>query len=159
MQLAAACLVGSSKNTIPYDDIFYSSLTNAPLRSSTFSHISSGYLYHSPTHSKVRADASYDSSIVSSLFDYTTTNRDNLVWNTLFIIEPSVSAAPKIWTGFVKPAWALFEEDILVKNNAVFAGVVDDRWLGATASVSAAFRVLLDLNEDGTNSVAVEDRV
>jgi len=159
MQLAAACLVGSSKTKIPYDDIFCSCLTFAPLRSSTFSHISSGYLYHSPTHSKVRADASYDSSIVSSLFDYTITNRNNLVWNTLFTIEPSVSAAPKIWTGFVKPAWALFEEDILVKSNAVFAGVVDDRWLGATASVSSYFRVLLGLNEDGTDSVAVEDRV
>lgn len=59
----------------------------------------------------------------------------------------------------MKPAWALFEEDILVKSNAVFAGVVDDRWLGATASVSPDFRVLLGLNEDGTDSVAVEDRV
>ncbi len=59
----------------------------------------------------------------------------------------------------MKPAWALFEEDILVKSNAVFAGVVDDRWLGATASVSPGFRVLLGLNEDGTDSVAVEDRV
>jgi hypothetical protein len=159
MQLAAACLVSFSKITIPDNDTFCSSLTNPSLRSSTFSHISSGYLYHSPTYSKVRADASYDSSIVSSLFDYTNTNRNNLVWNTLFTIEPSVCAAPKIWTGFVKPAWALFKEDILVKSNAVFAGVVDDRWLGATASVSPDFRLLLDLNDDGTDSVAVEDLV
>jgi hypothetical protein len=114
-------------------------LTATPPRSSSFSHISSGYLYHSPTHSKVRTDASYDSSIVSSLFDYTNTNGDNLVWNTLYTIEPSVSATPKIWTGFVKPAWVLFEEDILVKSNAVFAGVVDDRWLGTIASVSFDF--------------------
>lgn len=141
MQLAATCLVSSPTTTIPYNGVFGLSLTNALFRSSTFSHISSGYLYHSPTYSKVRADASYDSSIVSSLFDYTTTNRDNLVWNTLFTIEPSVSAAPKIWTGFVKPAWALFEEDILVKSNAVFAGVVDDRWLGSTASVSPDFEL------------------
>jgi hypothetical protein len=74
---------------------------------------------------------------VSSLFDYTNIDSENLVWNTLYTIQPSVSAAPKIWTGFVKPAWALFEEDILVKSNAVFAGVVDDKWLGVVASVSS----------------------
>jgi hypothetical protein len=106
-------------------------------RSSSFSHISSGYLYHSTTHSKVRADATYDSFIESSLFDYTNTNGGNLVWNTLYTIEPSVSAAPKIWTGFVKPAWALFGEDTLAKSNAVFAGVVEDKWLGEVASVSS----------------------
>ena len=59
----------------------------------------------------------------------------------------------------MKPAWALIKEDILVKSNAVFAGVVDDRWLGTTASVSPDFRILLDLNDDGTDSVAVEDLV
>jgi len=74
---------------------------------------------------------------VSSLFDYTNIDSENLVWNTLYTIQPSVSAAPKIWTGFVKPAWALFEEDVLVKSNAVFAGVVDDKWLGVVASVSS----------------------
>ncbi|KAE9377442.1 hypothetical protein N431DRAFT_398356 [Stipitochalara longipes BDJ] len=105
--------------------------------SSSFSHISSGYLYHSTTHFKVRVDATYDSSIVSSLFDYTDRNGGDLVWNTLYTIEPSVSAEPKIWTGFVKPAWALFEEDILVKSNAVFTGVVDDKWSGAVVSVSS----------------------
>ncbi|KAF4636752.1 hypothetical protein G7Y89_g1332 [Cudoniella acicularis] len=122
--------------------------------SSSFSRISSGYLYHSPTHSKVRVDATYDSSIVSSLFDYTNTSRDNLVWNTLYTIEPSVSATPKIWTGFVKPAWALFKEDILVKSNAVFAGVVDDRWLGAAASWKTVYEnsgpVTVYLDSSGT---------
>ena len=39
----------------------------------------------------------------------------------------------------MKPAWALIEEDILMKSNAVFAGVVDDRWLGPVASVSSEF--------------------
>ena len=132
-------------------------LTTVPPRSSSFSHISSGYLYHSTTHSKVRADASYDSSIVSSLFDYTNTDSNKLVWNTLYTLEPSVSAAPKIWTGFVKPAWALFEEDILVKSNAVFTGVVEDRWLGAAANVSSNFWLFPGSNERGTDYVAVED--
>jgi hypothetical protein len=126
-------------------------------RSSSFSHISSGYLYHSPKHSKVRTDASYDSSIVSSLFDYSNTNDRDMVWNTLFTIEPSVSATPQIWTGFVKPAWVLFEEDILVKSNAVFAGVVDDRWLSVVASVSSDFRVFLGLNGRVADFVKVED--
>ena len=112
-------------------------LTDNPLRSASFSHISSGYLYHSLKHSKVRADATYDSSIVSSLFDYTNTNRENHVWNSLFTLEPSVAVAPKIWTGFVKPAWVLFDMEILIKGNAVFAGVVNDRWLGMVASVSS----------------------
>lgn len=59
----------------------------------------------------------------------------------------------------MKPAWALFEEDILVKGNAVFAGVVDDRWLGAVASVSSEFRVFLGLDEGDADYVAVEDCV
>ena len=42
----------------------------------------------------------------------------------------------------MKPAWALFKEDILVKSNAVFSGVVDDKWSGAVASVSLTFRFL-----------------
>jgi hypothetical protein len=37
---------------------------------------------------------------------------------------------------FVKGAWTLFEEDILVKSNAIFAGKVEGRWLGTAASVS-----------------------
>jgi hypothetical protein len=80
-----------------------------------------------------------------------------MVWNTLFTIEPSVSATPQIWTGFVKPAWVLFEEDILVKSNAVFAGVVDDRWLSVVASVSSDFRVFLGLNGRVADFVKVED--
>lgn len=102
--------------------------------SPSFSHISSGLLYNSPTHGKVRADATYDSAIVSSLFDYSHVNAENLIWNTLYTIEPSVATAPTIWKGFVKPAWALFEKDILVKSNAVFAGVINDRWLGEVAT-------------------------
>jgi len=57
----------------------------------------------------------------------------------------------------VKPAWALFEEDILVKSNAVFAGVVDDRWLGAVANVRS--ELFLDLNGGDTDHMAVEDCV
>lgn len=37
----------------------------------------------------------------------------------------------------MKPAWALFGEDTLAKSNAVFAGVVEDKWLGEVASVSS----------------------
>ena len=121
---------------------FCRSLIRILHRSSSFSHISSGFLYHSATNSKVRVDAAYNSSIVSSLFDYTDTNGENLVRNTVYTIEPSVSAAPKIWTGFVKPAWALFEEHILVKSNAVFSGVVDDKWSSAVATVSFKLPVL-----------------
>jgi hypothetical protein len=74
---------------------------------------------------------------VSSLFDYKITDQNNLVWNTLVTIEPSVSAAPQIWTGFVKPVWALFQEDVLMQSSAVFAGVMDDNYLGTVASVSS----------------------
>jgi len=139
MQLAAAFLVCSTC-VISHEKPHYLHLIMIPPRSSSFSHISSGYLYHSTSHSRVRVDATYSASIVSSLLDYTDRSADNLVRNTLYTIEPSVSAAPKIWTGFVKPAWALFEEDILVKSNAVFSGVVNDKWSGAVASVSLSFR-------------------
>jgi hypothetical protein len=135
----------------------YLPLTNNPLKSASFSHISSGYLYHSLKHSKVRADATYDSSILSSLFDYADTNSDNLVWNSLYTLEPSIAIAPEIWTGFVKPAWVLFEKEILIKSNAVFAGVVNDRWLGTVSSISS--KSFLGLTEHVTDHVLVEDCV
>ena len=70
----------------------------------------------------------------------------------MYTLEPSVSAAPKIWTGFVKPAWPLFADDTLVKSNAVFGGVVEDQWVGKVASVSsqchAVFLSQLRLDRD-----------
>lgn len=92
---------------------------------------------------------------MSSLFDYANTDHDGLVWNTLCTIEPSISATPKIWTGFVKPAWPLFDEDVLVKGNAVFGGVVTDRWAGEVVSVSSTD--LFARNKSNADYVVVED--
>ena len=52
---------------------------------------------------------------------------EGVVRNTLYTLEPSISAAPKILTGFMKPARPLFADDALVKSNAVFGGVAEDQ--------------------------------
>ena len=53
-----------------------------------------------------------------------------MVWNTLYSLEPNVAARPKIWKGYVRPAFPLFEKEELVKGGAVFGGFVsmEDRY-------------------------------
>ncbi|MCJ1244324.1 hypothetical protein MMC30_001522 [Trapelia coarctata] len=103
-----------------------------------FSHIASGTVYHSSHNNKVRVDATYSSSLVSSLFDYNNNSPSSdsagrgigMVWNTMYSLEPNVAARPKVWKGYVRPAFPLFEKEELVKGGAVFGGFVsmEDRY-------------------------------
>jgi hypothetical protein len=111
-------------------------LTNSITRSSHFSHIASGYLYHSPSNQKVRVDATHDLNFASSLFDYGNVSSDGLVSNAMYTLEPSIAARPRIYRGYVKPGFPLFEDETLAESRAVFGGVVDDRYVGTVASVS-----------------------
>jgi len=100
------------------------------------SHITSGMLYVSPSHAKVRVDQAHDSALGSSLFDYANVTTEGLVWNALWEARPNVKAEPKIWTGYVLPAFPLWTNETLVEREAVFMGVVDDGDMGPVATVS-----------------------
>ncbi|KAF3398179.1 hypothetical protein F1880_006494 [Penicillium rolfsii] len=87
------------------------------------SHITSGYIYFSPSRNLVRADEAYDGGLASSLFDYSKTTKDGLVLNTLTSYEGNTTQ-PTVWTGYVNSNYPLFTEDLLVQGGAVFGGLV-----------------------------------
>lgn len=87
------------------------------------SHITSGYIYFSPSRNLVRADEAYDGGLASSLFDYSNTTKDGLVLNTLTSYEGN-STQPIVWTGYVNSNYPLFTEDLLIQAGAVFGGLV-----------------------------------
>ncbi len=109
------------------------------------SHIASGYIYNSPSNQKIRVDEAFDSNFASSLFDYTDISSDGLVSNTLYTLAPCIAATPQFWQGYVMPVFPLFSSDILVTCNAVFTGVVDDRFNGKVASVSYSSKSMPNL--------------
>jgi hypothetical protein len=102
------------------------------------SHITSGMLYVSSRNAKARVDQAYNSALGSSLFDYANVSTDGLVWNAMWEVRPNVKAEPKIWTGYVLPAFPLWKNDTLVERGAVFMGVVEDGDMGLVATVSCA---------------------
>ncbi|KAJ5450814.1 uncharacterized protein N7458_003731 [Penicillium daleae] len=87
------------------------------------SHIMSGYIYFSPSQNLVRADEAYDGALASSIFDYSKTTKDGLVFNNLTSYEVGV-AQPNVWTGYVMSNYPLFTEDFLIQGAAVFGGLV-----------------------------------
>ena len=122
-------------------------LTDASRRNSNVSHIAAGYQYSSPSQKKVRVDLAYDSVLGSSLFDYSNVTNEG-VSNVLWTLTPAVASAPAFFVGFTEPAFPLIPRDLLVAGNAVFAGHIQDDYVGAVTSVSRAFpfsrsRVLL----------------
>jgi hypothetical protein len=87
------------------------------------SHITSGYIYFSPSQNLVRADEAYDGGLASSVFDYSNTTKDGLVLNTLTSYEGN-STKPTVWTGYVNSNYPLFTENLLIQGGAVFGGLV-----------------------------------
>ena len=87
---------------------------------------------------KVRADQAYNSVLGSSLFDYTNMTAEGLVWNALWEVRPNVKAEPKIWTGYVLPAFPLWKNNTLAEMGAVFMGVIEDPDMETVATVSCA---------------------
>ncbi|KAK4914450.1 hypothetical protein LTR66_017152 [Elasticomyces elasticus] len=87
------------------------------------SHITTGYIYNSPSQQFVRVDEAYDGSMASSLFNYANATEEGLVDNTLTTFDHD-SNNSTIWRGFVNSNFPLFPKDILVSNSAVFGGLV-----------------------------------
>ncbi|GFF28316.1 hypothetical protein IFM51744_00519 [Aspergillus udagawae] len=87
------------------------------------SHITTGFISNSPSQRFVRVDEAFNGSLASSFFNYANTTQEGLVDNTLTTFGPK-SNEPAIWRGFVNSNFPLFPEDILVKNGAVFGGLI-----------------------------------
>ena len=97
-------------------------------------HITSGFWYSSPSAKKVRVDEAYESTLASSLFDYdnvTTEGVNNIFW----YLKPSIASTPQFYVGYELPSFPLFTADLLVSNNAVYAGTTDDPDFGDLALV------------------------
>lgn len=88
-----------------------------------------GYLYNSPSQNKVRVDEAYDTVIGSSLFDYNDVTEEGVA-NTLWTLSPSIASTPEAFVGYVQPAFPLIPSDFLVAASAVYAGVVNDPYVG-----------------------------
>jgi hypothetical protein len=104
-------------------------------RDANVSHIASGFIYNSPSLSKVRVDEAYDSTLGSSLFDYTNVTQEGVA-NQLWSLSPAVTSPPECFQGFSNPAFPLISEDILVANEAIYGGVMYDAFAGEVALVS-----------------------
>ena len=110
-----------------------------PLRDESVSHIASGFLYNSGANKKVRVDEAYNSTLASSLFDFTNVTSDGLVRNDLFIIAPSIASKPTCTQFLANAAFPLVPTDLLTANNAVFAGLAEDEFNGLVQSVWRMF--------------------
>ena len=98
------------------------------------SHIASGFLYTSPSQLKVRVDEAWDSNFGSSLFDYTNVTAEG-VENVQWILSPAITSPANCFRGAVNPGFPLLADDFLVTNDAVFAGVVNDAYVGKVVAV------------------------
>ncbi|OOQ82800.1 hypothetical protein PEBR_37350 [Penicillium brasilianum] len=87
------------------------------------SHITSGYIYFSPSQNLVRADEAYEGGLATSVFDYSKVNKEGLVLNNLTSYEVNSTEAT-VWMGYVMSNYPLFTQDFLIRGNAVFGGLV-----------------------------------
>ncbi|KAF5860049.1 hypothetical protein ETB97_002075 [Aspergillus alliaceus] len=87
------------------------------------SHVTAGFINSSPSQSFVWVDEAFNGSLASSFFNYANSTPEGLVDNTMTTFDHK-SNKPTIWKGYVNSNFPLFPEDILVKNGAVFGGLV-----------------------------------
>lgn len=120
-------------------------------RNTNLSHITSGFMYFSPSQNLVRVDEAYDGSLAASIFDYKNVTQDGRVQNTLYSYTDSLTT-PDVWNGYVVSDFPLFKTDMLVEKGAVFGGLVErDLLKGKVAAVStqANLLVFIALTFDG----------
>lgn len=120
----------------PFSPEYLQLLTDT--RNVNISHITSGFLYNSPTLKKVRVDEAYDTTIASSLFNYNNISSDGLVSNIMYSFSPSIASKPTFFSDFVNPNFPLFAEDMLVSNEAVYTGLIERANSGIVASVNSS---------------------
>ncbi|KAJ5136310.1 hypothetical protein N7448_004864 [Penicillium atrosanguineum] len=87
------------------------------------SHVTTGFINNSPSQNFVRVDEAFNGSLASSFFNYANSTKEGLVYNTMTTFGHKTNE-PTIWKGFVNSNFPLLPEDILVKNGAVFGGLV-----------------------------------
>ncbi|RFU82182.1 hypothetical protein TARUN_15 [Trichoderma arundinaceum] len=87
----------------------------------TLSHIMTGYIDNSPKNGIVLVNEAYDNAPASSLFNYANITKDGLVDNILTIYNDT---RPYVWQGYVNSNYPIFEQDFLLKADAVFGGLV-----------------------------------
>ncbi|EHK20491.1 uncharacterized protein TRIVIDRAFT_154462 [Trichoderma virens Gv29-8] len=98
----------------------------------TLSHIMTGYIDNSPAKGIVRVNEAYDDAPASSVFNYANVTKDGLVDNVMTIYN---GTKPYVWQGYVNSNYPIFEQDFLVKNDAVFGGLVTRQFTeGSVAS-------------------------
>ena len=120
------------------------SLSFSSRRDQNVSHVASGFLYNSAAQQKVRADVVFDGALGSSLFDFSKTNSSSgLVENAVYLFTPSVAAKPTCNVYQVDSDFPIVPSDLLVANNAVFAGFQEDPMNGLVSLVSFGFCLLL----------------
>ncbi|MCJ1360161.1 MAG: hypothetical protein MMC33_010164 [Icmadophila ericetorum] len=107
------------------------------------SHIASGFLYNSAANKKVRVDEAYNSTLASSLFDFTKVTSDGLVLNDLFTIAPSIASKPVCQQFMANPAFPLVPSDFLTASEAVFAGEAEDEFNGLVQLVRTNIPIVL----------------
>lgn len=115
--------------------VFGALLKNRLHRDANISNIASGFIYHSPSQETVRVDETYESTLGSSLFDYTNVTQEGVA-NRVWTLSPAITSPPQCFEGFVSPAFPLITEDILVANNAIYGGLMHDALAGEVALVS-----------------------
>lgn len=107
-------------------------------RNTNMSHITSGYMYFSPSQGLVRVDEAYDGILATSVFNYANTTTDGLVDNTITTFSGNYTS-PNVWTGYVISNYPLFTGDFLINEGAVFGGLVKRNFVqGQVASVSTS---------------------
>ncbi|GFP58655.1 hypothetical protein TASIC1_0011002200 [Trichoderma asperellum] len=97
----------------------------------TLSHIMTGYIDNSPAKGIVRVNEAYDDAPASSVFNYANVTGDGLVDNILTVYN---GTTPYVWQGYVNSNYPIFEQDFLVKADAVFGGLVTRQFNGDVAS-------------------------
>ncbi len=124
----------SFNNTLAFE--YAHLLSRNHFRNANLSHIASGFIYNSPSNQKVRVDEAFDSTLGSSLFDYTNVTQEGVA-NRQWLLEPAITSPPSLYQGYGTPGFPLIPRDLLVTSGAVFGGIVNDPYVGEVATVRA----------------------
>ena len=102
--------------------MFYNDLIG--IRNTNLSHITTGYMYNSPSANIVRVDEVYKGTIASSVFNFANVTKYGLVDNTLTSVFEDFRG-PSVFRGYVNSNFPLIIGSFLVDMEAVFTGLVD----------------------------------
>lgn len=81
-------------------------------------------------------DEAYDGELATSYFNYANVTKSGLVDNTLTTYDHK-HTKPNVWRGYVNSNFPIFDQNILVKAEAVYQGLVKRDFIPApVAAVS-----------------------